>query len=59
MDNCLLKTKSTREVSCLASVVWLTRLKCYQSSMGQRGNSLRSMLTGRTLHYTGDGENKG
>lgn len=59
MENCLLKTKSTGEVSCLASLVWLTRFKCYQSSMGQQGNSLCSMLIGRTLHDTGDREKKG
>lgn len=59
MENCLLETKSTGGVSCLLSVVWLTGLKCCQYSIGQQGKSVYSMLTGRTLPYTGDAKKTG
>lgn len=59
MENCLPETKSTGGVSCLAWLVWLTRLKCCQYSMGQQENSVHSVLTGRTLHYTGDAKKRG
>lgn len=59
MENCLLETKSTGGVSCLPSVVWLAGLKCCQYFIGQQGNSVYSMLTSRTLPYTGDAKKKG